>query len=105
MEYWPGHPLSKQAARHGTTVEVLNQIRDEQGGRCAICGKVEDQDYRLMAVDHDHSCCPGSTSCGKCIRGMLCFNCNTALGKFGDDAKILESAIRYLNNFSGGTRE
>lgn len=97
MEYWPGHPLSKQAARHNTTVEYLNGIRVEQGGACAICGAVEDQEDRLMAVDHDHACCPGSYSCGKCIRGMLCVRCNRGIGFFQDNLKFLESAIRYLN--------
>src|SRR4029077_2130187 len=34
----------------------------------------------LLAVDHDHNCCPGAHSCGKCIRGILCGTCNSALG-------------------------
>ena len=98
-------PLASQARRHNTTVEHLAQLRDEQGNRCAICGRMEDQDDRLMAVDHDHKCCPGTTSCGECIRGLLCINCNHALGKFQDDPKILRSAIRYLEDFSAATGE
>lgn len=57
-----------------------------QDSCCAIC-------ERTLAVetahlDHDHRS-------GR-IRGVLCFDCNSALGKFRDDPKILNSAIRYL---------
>ena len=31
-------------------------------------------------VDHDHSCCTGEKSCGKCVRGILCLKCNTQIG-------------------------
>lgn len=49
-----------------------------QGGHCAICERTTPDPY--WCVDHDHSCCSGKTSCGRCIRGILCFGCNRRLG-------------------------
>ncbi|MFC4890207.1 endonuclease domain-containing protein [Streptomyces beijiangensis] len=30
------------------------------------------------------------------VRGVLCFNCNSGIGKLGDDPDILGRAIAYL---------
>jgi hypothetical protein len=49
-----------------------------------------------LAVDHDHSCCPGKKSCGKCIRGVVHMACNIALGLMKDDPVMLRSAARYV---------
>jgi hypothetical protein len=35
-----------------------------------------------MVVDHDHACCPGIKSCGKCVRGLLCVACNILVGHY-----------------------
>ena len=32
----------------------------------------------------------------KIVRGLLCANCNTALGKFKDDSETLKAALEYL---------
>lgn len=58
---------------------------------CAICSSK----YRL-AVDHDHSCCQGKKSCGKCIRGVLCMRHNLALGNLRDSLDELEKIKEYL---------
>ena len=49
-------------------------------------------------VDHDHDCCPGQSSCGKCIRGLLCLTCNRALGLLKDDPMRVRAAADYLEN-------
>lgn len=82
-----------QADRHGLSIEQYNELLAEQGGRCAICGVVPD---RPFAIDHDHKCCPGVHSCGKCVRGLLCNNCNTGIGMMADDPARLRSAANYL---------
>ena len=59
---------------------------------CEICA-----DPSGLHVDHDRSCCPGFGSCGSCVRGFLCGNCNVALGMIRDNTKTLSSAIDYLS--------
>ena len=59
-------------------------ILADQDYCCAMCREPFERDDRIFA-DHDHSCCPKqrkatAKTCGKCIRGLLCFRCNTALG-------------------------
>jgi Recombination endonuclease VII len=70
-------------------LEMLQKNNDS----CWICN--EKKDYWLH-VDHDHSCCPGSKSCGKCVRGLLCHNCNSMLGHSKDSSDILRKAASYL---------
>ena len=49
-----------------------------------------------VAIDHDHNCCPGDHSCGDCVRGILCPDCNRGLGSFHDNIEFLKNAIIYL---------
>ncbi|WP_434717096.1 endonuclease domain-containing protein [Paraburkholderia sp. A2RO-4L] len=80
-------------ARHyGLSGDAFQRILKAQGG-CAVCGTAETERW---AVDHDHSCCSGRYSCGKCVRGILCFPCNKALGLFKDSSALLARAIVYL---------
>ncbi|WJN63238.1 endonuclease [Streptomyces phage phiScoe45] len=65
--------------------------REALGHNCHICGA-----GGVMAIDHDHACCPGERSCGACVRGVLCRKCNLALGHFDDDITRLRAAINYL---------
>lgn len=76
---------------YGLTLEQYNDMLVNQVGVCAIC-KEKPADRRL-SVDHNHKT-------GK-VRGLLCRNCNTALGGFKDSVLILKSAIEYLGRDYG----
>lgn len=67
-----------------------------QEGKCAICAVV----MTRPDVDHNHACCPGRKSCGKCVRGILCHRCNTVIGLAGDSIELLSNAIKYLGSYS-----
>lgn len=77
---------TKYKQRYGITVDQYDQIFKNQNGACAICKKVSD---KRLVVDHDHVTLE--------IRGLLCGNCNTALGLLGDDIEALQAAIDYLS--------
>jgi hypothetical protein len=76
---------------HGITADEYEDMFDEQDGKCLICGRTEEEAYpdgRRHAVDHDHET-------GR-IRGILCGNCNQAIGHMNDDVQRLFDAARYL---------
>ncbi len=75
----------------------LDAMLASQNSRCAVCQTTEPGGrWGTWHVDHDHACCPTMKSCGRCVRGLLCANCNTALGKFGDDTEVIARALAYL---------
>lgn len=49
-----------------------------------------------LHIDHDHSCCEGKRSCGTCVRGVLCDNCNIALGYLSDDPRRVQQLLIYI---------
>lgn len=85
------------------TLEFYEEMLKKQNYACAVCGKKETNKPTrgvgepVLAIDHDHSCCPGRKSCGKCVRGLLCSSCNHGLGNFSDDPDLLFAAHRYLS--------
>lgn len=83
--------------RYGLTLEGRQQILNDQGGRCYLCGDPFDPNRpRGIHTDHDHDCCPGSRSCGKCIRGLACDGCNSGVGHFRDDPDRMRRAADAL---------
>lgn len=88
---------------YGLDWDQYQEMIRVQGGRCAICRRKPKQ----FCVDHDHSCCPGEKSCGKCVRGLLCRPCNrmllgyicqeTTKGK-AHAQEVLGRAVLYLDD-------
>lgn len=73
---------------YGISQEQYDAMLEAQHGRCAICRIKYDKEYH---VDH-------SKETGE-VRGLLCNNCNTGLGKFKDDSSLLLEAARYLEKY------
>ena len=78
---------------YGITLRDYEELLKIQNHRCAICdgeGFAMDVNRHKvkLVVDHDHAT-------GR-VRGLLCHNCNRALGLLQDSAQNLEAAITYL---------
>jgi hypothetical protein len=89
-----GH--TRNIERYGLTMEQYHKLLEDQNYGCKICGLKESTYRKRLSVDHDHSCCSGSKSCGNCVRGLLCHHCNAALGNSKDNIEILQKMIDYL---------
>lgn len=87
--------------KYGITAEEFGRMLTRQGGKCANprCSN-EPSDEARFHVDHDHACCAGLKTCGRCIRGLLCPTCNKALGFAGDDIDRLRGLADYLEGKS-----
>lgn len=83
-------------SHHRMTVEMFNQMLDDQGGVCFLCQGGPDAGRSRLCIDHDHSCCPPAKSCFKCRRKLLCNQCNRAIGLLNDNPDALIRAAEYL---------
>lgn len=82
---------------YSITLEQFNAILREQDYKCAVCGTAN-PNRNQWVVDHDHSCCAGKKSCGRCVRGILCQFCNRALGQIRDNRSAVIKLLQYLDN-------
>lgn len=81
----------------GISLAEYGQMLVAQGGKCAICDQEETAtrsgSVKALQVDHDHKT-------GK-VRGLLCSDCNTGIGKMKENREALIAAIKYLDKHSG----
>jgi len=96
--------------RYSLRREEFLALLTDQEDACAICRKpfqhitgagFSQPGLRSdIHIDHDHACCPGRTSCGRCVRGLLCRSCNTGLAAIEDDS-FQRAALAYLRRGRG----
>lgn len=86
--------ISKIMSKYKVTKDVAIQL--SQIKNCDACGKplVRAGDTH---IDHCHDT-------GE-VRGVLCFNCNAALGHLKDDSMRLQLLIMYLTKHRGRTND
>ena len=75
--------------RYGITQDQFNQMLVDQNNMCKICS-TEFKSTKDTHIDHCHDT--------NIVRGLLCNNCNLALGQFNDNTDNMDNAIRYLQN-------
>lgn len=76
---------------YGLSVLEFNKMLESQENKCAIC-KSENWGRPSPNIDHCHNSLK--------VRGLLCNNCNRALGLFKDNIEVLENARKYLERSS-----
>jgi hypothetical protein len=73
----------QMAHRYGLSTQRYHALVEHHQGQCGICEK-----ELPLVIDHCHKT-------GK-VRGLLCQNCNKALGLLEDDLDIVRAAEAYL---------
>ena len=68
---------------YNLTIEEYNLLLKKANYKCEICGS-----ENKLCVDHNHKL--------NNVRGILCGTCNSGIGMFKDDIKLLTKAIEYL---------
>lgn len=105
-QYWKWKDIrprpDNKYKRYGITKEQYDAIFAAQNFSCAICGTTNPRGHGWV-MDHDHTCCnnreSGKYNCGRCNRGILCTNCNTALGLIKENIATLEQMKGYLQKY------
>lgn len=89
--------LTYVAKQYNLTPEQYEDLRKDlrRNARgqyiCPLCDR-----NQARCVDHDHKCCAGKVSCGKCVRGLICSPCNKFLGHLRDDPEAFLRFEQYL---------
>jgi excisionase family DNA binding protein len=87
-----GKALSRKL-KYGISQEEYDQMFTAQSGLCASCGQPETTMRRsgtldTLSVDHCHT--TGA------VRGLLCANCNRALGLLHENPEKIKALLRYV---------
>jgi hypothetical protein len=90
---------SRLIAQYGITLDDYNVMLYKQDGCCKVCSRHHLEFKKSLSVDHVH----GMEGDPNGVRGLLCTNCNTGIGKLGDNIEGLETATQYLKDYENKT--
>lgn len=97
MTRWcPDHRvLGRRLVRYGIDIDIITDMILEQDFKCIVCQ--DEIGLGTCAIDHDHTCCSGGgrKACGKCVRALLCIQCNAALGQMREDPNRIAGLYAY----------
>jgi hypothetical protein len=88
VKNWRDRTINRRIAQFGINEEQYNKILEDVEGRCEICNRHNTELKRSLCIDHCHET--------NNIRGLLCNDCNVAIGRFNDNIDSLLGAIKYL---------
>ncbi len=81
--------------KYGMEFIDIEQLWLEQDCKCALCSKQAPAPHHAvgkasarLCVDHCHYTAT--------VRGLLCYDCNTSLGKLGDTPDALRRVLEYI---------
>lgn len=79
----PKDKYARAESTYNLPTQVYKEMENKQHSKCAICRK-----RRKLVVDHCHT--------NLHVRGLLCSNCNTAIGLLKENIFTILSTIPYL---------
>ena len=87
-EWRKRNPGDFRKRKYGLSQEDFDTLLQKQDYKCAICKKDTPGGRYGWHVDHNHT--TGKT------RGLLCWLCNSGIGRFKDSKELLKEAAKYL---------
>lgn len=80
----------RKAGIKNMTVKRYDELFLKQNESCGICKTHQSSFKRTLSVDHCHK--TGN------VRGLLCDNCNRALGYLKESKQIINNMLKYIEN-------
>lgn len=74
---------------------LFSKILNDFARGCFACGSIES-----LCLDHDHLICQEKAVCDKCYRGILCRDCNLAIGQIKENSNTLRKLANYIDQHS-----